>query len=212
MERGAAAPSEPVPRSARGVRTRAAIVRAARDVFERDGFVDSRIVDIAATAGVALGSFYTYFRTKEQVLAAVLAELQEEILHPTVSDAPAADPVAAIEAANRAYLVAYRRNAALMSVLDQVAAVNADVRAVRLERNRAFAERNARAIRRLQEQGLADRDLDPMTAAMAMGGMVARMANLVFVHGYDLSLEELVATLTRLWANAVGLRTGAGRA
>jgi alkaline phosphatase D len=39
------------PASKRGRVTRAALVRAARDVFERDGFPDARISDIAARAG-----------------------------------------------------------------------------------------------------------------------------------------------------------------
>jgi AcrR family transcriptional regulator len=193
------------PRSARGARTRAAIVTAARGVFERDGYLDARVTDIADAAGVAHGSFYTYFRTKGQVLAAVLEEVQEEMLQPALRETPIGDPVAAIEAANRAYLEAYRRNAALMAVLEQVATIDEDVRRVRLERNRAFAERNARGIRRLQEQGLADPRLDASAAAMAMGGMVARMANLVFVHGYELELDALVDTLTRLWVNALKL-------
>jgi len=47
------------PASARGTRTREALVRAARRVFERHGFLDARITDIAAEAGVASGSFYT---------------------------------------------------------------------------------------------------------------------------------------------------------
>jgi hypothetical protein len=40
------------PVSARGLRSRAALVRAARAVFERDGFLEARIVDICAEAGI----------------------------------------------------------------------------------------------------------------------------------------------------------------
>lgn len=180
-------------------------MRAAREVFERDGFLDARITDISERAGVAHGTFYTYFATKEDALGAVLEELQEEMLHPTLRE-EAGDPLASIEAANRAYLLAYRRNARLMAVLEQVATIDDRIRQARLARNRAFAVRNAAAIRRLQSQGLADPDLDPLVAAMAMGGMVARMANLVFVHRQPLAFERLVKTLTRLWANAIGLR------
>jgi hypothetical protein len=45
------------PASARGTRTRTALVDGARVVFERDGFVAARITDITAQAGVATGSF-----------------------------------------------------------------------------------------------------------------------------------------------------------
>ena len=37
-----------LPQTARGKRTRDALIAAARTVFERDGYVDSRLVDIAA--------------------------------------------------------------------------------------------------------------------------------------------------------------------
>ena len=45
------------PASRRGQRTRAALVTAARSIFERDGFLDARITDITAEAEVASGTF-----------------------------------------------------------------------------------------------------------------------------------------------------------
>ena len=49
------------PRSARGERTRAALVAATRRVVERDGYLDARVADIAREADVATGSLYTWF-------------------------------------------------------------------------------------------------------------------------------------------------------
>jgi AcrR family transcriptional regulator len=120
------APGREPPRAARGARTRARLIVAARTVFERDGYLDARLVDIAAEAKTAAGSFYTYFANKEEifdaVLDAVLEDMQEEMLHPHIREATDGDdPIAIIEAANRAYLAAYERNAKLMRVLEQVA-------------------------------------------------------------------------------------------
>src|SRR5580698_7583907 len=53
------------PRSAKGRRTRARLLEAAKAVFERDGFLAARISDIAAEAEVSHGSFYHYFDSKE---------------------------------------------------------------------------------------------------------------------------------------------------
>lgn len=86
------APQHAQPRTARGARTRAALVRGAREVFERDGLVDARIADIAAAAGVATGSFYSYFATKEDALAAVLDDVTDEMLHPQVRETPTPTP------------------------------------------------------------------------------------------------------------------------
>jgi AcrR family transcriptional regulator len=196
------------PVSSRGNRTRRELVNAARRVFECDGFLDARITDIAAEAGVASGSFYTYFRRKEDAFAAVVDEINEEMLHPRLRDmADRDDPVAVIEASNRAYLLAYRRNAKLMGLMEQVAQIDPEFRQLRLRRARAFAARNARALKRLQDRGLADEALDPRQAATALSAMVSRTAYLRYVQGLGSdSLESLVGTLTRLWAGALGLR------
>jgi AcrR family transcriptional regulator len=194
------------PRTARGERTRAALVAAARVVFERDGYLNARLTDITAEANCATGSFYTYFDSKEEIFAAVLAEVQEEMLHPQVREVTDTDnPIAVIEASNRAYLLAYRRNANLMRLLEQVATIDDDVRELRRRRAAAFAQRNARSIRDLQARGLADPALDPLLAARALSAMVSRMAYQVYVVGEAVPLKQLVATVTRLWANALKL-------
>ncbi len=177
-------------------------------MFERDGFVGARITDIADEAGVAHGCFYSHFPGKEEIFAAVVAEVSEEMLHPGPPlTAPAGtDPAAAIEAANLAYLEAYRRNARFMAVLEQVATVNDTFRQIRLDRSEAFLARNARAIRRLQRAGLADPDLDPDLASLALSTMVSRSAYVAFVVGRDpVDTARLAATLTRLWINGLRL-------
>ena len=60
------------PVTARGMRTRAALVAAARRVFERDGYIDARVTDITREAACSTGNFYTYFAGKEEVVHAVL--------------------------------------------------------------------------------------------------------------------------------------------
>lgn len=181
-------------------------------MFERDGYLDARLIDIAAEAKTAAGSFYTYFANKEEIFAAVLEDMQEEMLHPHVRETTDSDdPVAVIETANRAYLAAYERNAKLMRVLEQVATIDDNVRELRLARGRAFAERNARSIRSLQERGIADPGIDPLLAAAALGSMVGRMAYSTYVMGDTWEREQLAATLTRLWVNALGIADGAPR-
>ncbi|WP_330230677.1 TetR/AcrR family transcriptional regulator [Nocardia sp. NBC_00508] len=193
------------PLTARGLRTRAALVAAARVVFERDGYLDARLSDITVEAKCSTGSFYTYFSSKEEILQAVLEVSQDDMLHPGMPrlGAEEASPVAVIEASNRAYFEAYKRNAKLMLILDQVAAIDPKFREMRRRRARAFSDRNARSIRDLQEQGLADRELDPQAASRALSGMVGRMAYYAFALEEEASLDDLVRTATRLWTNAL---------
>jgi AcrR family transcriptional regulator len=193
-------------RSRRGERTRATLVAAARTVFERDGFLDARIVDITEEAGVAAGTFYTYFDGKEEIFRALVEAVQEDMLHPRLRERLGdEDPLALIDAANREYLLAYKRNARLMALFEQVAQIDDDFRELRRRRGAAFVRRNAKMIRRLQESGRADPELDPLIAAQALSGMVGRIAYSVFNLGERIPLERLVTTLNQLWANALKL-------
>ncbi len=193
------------PLRADAARNRAALVAAARRIFERDGYVRARITDVAEEAGVAHGSFYSHFDGKEEAFAAVMAEVEEEMLHPGPALTGAdSDPVAVIKAANLAYLEAYQRNARLMALLEQVATVDENFRELRLRRTEAFLARNARAVRRLQAAGLADPDLDADLASLALSSMISRSAYVAFVLGRapaDVGL--LAATLTRMWVSAL---------
>ena len=139
------------------------------------------------------------------MLAAVLAEVEEEMLHPgpalTSAGAEPADPVTVIEVANLAYLQAYQRNARLMALLEQVSTVDKDFLDLRLQRSAAFLARNARAIRRLQRAGLADPILDADLASLALSTMTSRSAYAAFAVGRgDIDVHQLAATITRLWA------------
>ena len=53
---------------------RAAILRAARCVFARQGYAQTVVEDIAAQAGIGKGTLYLYFESKEQIYLAALLE------------------------------------------------------------------------------------------------------------------------------------------
>lgn len=198
------APGRALPPTARGQRTRERLIVAARRVFENDGYLDARLSDISKEANVAVGSFYVYFASKEEIFAAVLEQVQDEMLHPHVgSGEHGSHPVADIEASNRAYLSWYRRNALFMRALEQAATSDDGLRELRRKRGEAFARRNARSIRQLQAKGLADPGLDPLLAAKAVDSMVGRMAYATYVLGDECPFEDLVAVLTRMWVNAL---------
>jgi AcrR family transcriptional regulator len=199
------------PQTRRGAKTRARLVHAAKEIFERDGFLDARITDISKHAGVSHGAYYHYFTSKEQLFREV-AEIQEERLtapHDDPELAPSRDdsPMERIRKANRRYLLRYREEAAIMGVIEQVSRYDAPVNEVRMARQKLFAERSERAIRRWQQEGVADPDIDAALAADALGAMVGRFAELWLVQGYRAyDFDHAVEQLTRIWANALKLQ------
>ena len=197
------------PRSAKGRRTRARLVQAGKAVFERDGFLQARISDIAAAAEVSHGSFYQYFETKEALFQEIAEEVEVRLvsMDDIAQDGDSgAGPIDRIRAANRSYLLAYKQEAQIMRVIEEVSRYNEGVRAVRTKRDDYLAVRLESAIGRLQAEGLADRRIDTRYAATALGGMVARFAETLFVGGGSYDLAKAVEQLTLLWANALGIR------
>jgi AcrR family transcriptional regulator len=59
---------------ARKQRTRAALLAAARGLFAERGFEDTTIAAIGERAGLGFGTFYLYFKDKEDILQTVLQE------------------------------------------------------------------------------------------------------------------------------------------
>lgn len=55
-------------RQTRAVETRKKIIKAAKVLIAEKGFEDTSIDDIVKAAGVSTGSFYTYFKKKEDVV------------------------------------------------------------------------------------------------------------------------------------------------
>jgi AcrR family transcriptional regulator len=194
------------PRSAKGRRTRARLLEAGKAVFERDGFLQARITDIAAEAQVSHGSFYHYFDSKESLFKEIAEEVEVRLVSmDDIAHDPDAGPVERIRAANRAYLSAYRKDARIMRVIEEVSRYNDDVRQVRAKRDDYLAARLESAIKRLQAEGLADQRVDERYAATALGGMVAKFAEMMFIGGARFEMESAVEQLTLLWANALGL-------
>ena len=67
------------PRTARGERTLRKILDAAREEFGARGFSDTSIVGITQRAGVALGTFYTYFDSKEELFQALVRDMSAQV-------------------------------------------------------------------------------------------------------------------------------------
>jgi TetR/AcrR family fatty acid metabolism transcriptional regulator len=59
---------------------REAILRAAISVFARCGYFNSKVADIAREAGVADGTVYLYFKSKEEILHSIFDRSVEDAL------------------------------------------------------------------------------------------------------------------------------------
>jgi AcrR family transcriptional regulator len=67
------------PRTARGEKTRRKLLEAAAAEFAENGFHAGSIAAITRRAGAALGSFYTYFDSKDAIFRALVSDMSEAV-------------------------------------------------------------------------------------------------------------------------------------
>ena len=79
MPQGEAAISPKEPRTARGRKTLRKLLDAATVEFGERGFHEASISSITRRAGVALGSFYTYFDSKDAIFRALVGDLSDAV-------------------------------------------------------------------------------------------------------------------------------------
>ena len=87
------------------------ILKAAERLFARKGFAGVAMEDLAARAGLAVGTLYNYFPSKLAVLLAILRRETESLLArgQKILDAPGRDPVAAVFAFTEIFLDDFMR-------------------------------------------------------------------------------------------------------
>jgi len=76
------------------------ILAAARRLFDRKGFADTSMEEVAARAGLAVGTLYNYFPSKDQLLFAISRSDTEQLVKigERILADPPEDPVEAIAA------------------------------------------------------------------------------------------------------------------
>jgi AcrR family transcriptional regulator len=67
------------PKQARSRQTKEKIIQAAIQLFQERGYEKTTSNDVAAAAGVSVGSFYVYFTDKRQLLLTIFDRLADEL-------------------------------------------------------------------------------------------------------------------------------------
>jgi AcrR family transcriptional regulator len=198
--------AEGAPLTRQGLRTRGLLLRAGRKVLEDRGYNATRINDITDAAGVSVGTFYTYFDSKEELFRNLLVEVEDEVYGELADRRADADvPAVRIGEANQLYLEAFRRNARFWAAIAESALSDEESRRVLTERRRYYRSRTIRALSRWQEHGVIAPGVEIEAAAEALGAMTERCAYLWFVFGEPVALETAVEEMTAIWLATLGV-------
>jgi AcrR family transcriptional regulator len=194
------------PRTARGHRTLRKILDAARHEFGERGFGETSIVGITARAKVALGTFYTYFDSKEAVFRALVRDMSEQVrdsVAPSVGDAT--DALDAERRALAAFLAFVRENKAVYRIIDEAEFVDPEGFRQHYE---TTAERIARRLQAGAERGetrAEDDALDRQVRAWALMGANVFLGLRFGVWGSE-DPDRVAAAANRLIRDGLGPR------
>ncbi|WP_231914366.1 TetR/AcrR family transcriptional regulator [Rhodococcus sp. LB1] len=193
------------------------MIDAAAAIIERDGFHATRISDIAERAGVAIGSFYSYFPSKQAVFTAVIEDSLDRVdRQPPRSDTTAtadltpeqrrAHAIKQVEGAVERYLDRFAdQSATLFARLDEALGSHPELVELRRAAHARSADVIAASLCRWQSAGLVDADLDPDHTADALAAMVGHSTRVWMVLGRPHDRTKALETLTRLWIRGIGL-------
>lgn len=190
--------------------TQRQLLEAARTLFTERGFQATSVAGITEAANTAHGTFYLYFRNKEDVFIQIMASAMEELYRLTVARlVPITDryDLAAARERIARYLTTAESHGRLLRALLEAILVNPTVEATWLDLRGRFQGAIAERLRAYQAMGeLEGRNPDLMAGALV--GMVEWLAftRASFgVPGGPEDTEELIDTVTDLWGRGLGL-------
>jgi TetR/AcrR family fatty acid metabolism transcriptional regulator len=185
---------------------REAILRAATQVFARNGFFQSQVADVAREAGIAAGTVYLYFRSKDDLLVSLFERtMRDAIDEGRAALADVADPRDRLTRIARLHLERLGRDRDLAVVFQ-----------VELRQSTKFMERFSSTYLRDylgqirdtialgQASGHFRADINPTIAAKIFFGALDEMATNWILSRRRYSLTAQADIIVDLFVNGVG--------
>ncbi|PKP97746.1 MAG: TetR family transcriptional regulator [Alphaproteobacteria bacterium HGW-Alphaproteobacteria-15] len=199
-----AVPDAKTPRTDRGRRTLRKLLDAAAEEFGEKGFHEASVSSITRRAGVALGSFYTYFDSKDALFRALVADMSEKVR--TSARSALSDDMGALEI-ERAALAAFLRFAAehkeIYRIIDEAEFVDP---ASYRQHYETIAARIADRLRAGTASGELREGLGELEAWAVMGMNVFAGLRYVVWGESELPPEDVAAGINRLLAEGIRRR------
>jgi AcrR family transcriptional regulator len=204
------------PLGGKAARTRNALLAAAYDLFAEEGYQGTSVADIAARAGVSLGTFYQYFLDRADILGTLVRIGVLELLRGNQRRWDPARGRIGLRRVIAGFVEAYVSTLSFQAVWEEVTHVEEEMADLRRDLSRLFTNAIEGAIAEGVAADIMRCDLDVAGMARALTAMVDRYCYVTYVFdpppGGPPSVDDTADLLTELWADALGLVESRGRA
>ncbi len=150
------------------------ILAAATHLFETKGYAETAMEDVADSARLAVGTLYNYFRSKSELLMAILRRETEALLAAgqRVVDDPPEDPAEAIAAVIEAYLgiFAHHDRKLWRDLFAAAIAEPSTIGAAAFRADLQLIGQLSSLLERLRDRGVLGAHVEPGRAAIALYG------------------------------------------
>lgn len=183
--------------------TRAIILGAARRTFLRKGFHRATVDDITRSAKLAHGTFYRYFRNKQEVLHGLMADTISSLTLPK-RDPGGEDMFTAVRTDLGAYFSHFWEHRDLAVVWMEAAGHDEKVALARDRLRRPFLERIEKSIR----WAIAEGDIPPIDVTVATRALATLGEHFALdwlgpeTDGTD--LDDCAHTVALVWCRGLG--------
>jgi len=185
------------------------LLQAATWVFARKGYRHAGISDIIARAGVARGTFYLYFDSKEQVFLAIVEDFHQRLSRAitTTSETPAQpamNPEALLRASFRRWLGWFADNRdATKVILKEASSIDPRFEQGFADLRRSAVDFFAARYRGFQQLGFVRPSIRPVLMAHLLIGMFDELLNAFVLTDPDADLDALAAQLADFEWNGI---------
>ena len=199
----AAVSAEKAPRTERGRRTVRKLLEAAAQEFGARGYHDAAITGITARAGVALGSFYTYFDSKEAVFRALVKDMSQAVRsHVAEAVKTAPDRLTAERIGLAAFIAFTRKHPELYRIIEEAQFVAEDVYR---QHYLTFVDGYRRNLSAARGRGEISEGPDELRAWMLIG-MSVFLGMRYGIWDKDLSPDEVAGETIRFISEGLAVR------
>ena len=183
------------------------ILEVARRMFAEKGYHGTNLNDVASEVGIARGTIYLHFETKDELLSAIIRQAEEQLLNAlnqVIKDEE--DPLKKLRCIMREYLTACHNYEDLIKVMSYELREAAGTRLYGDHSKPSVIDLVEDTIEEAKKTGVFDKNINTLIASRAFFSIVTIQAFREAREKGGLSVDEIIDSAMSIYFHGIGGR------